>query len=68
LVVVQWVGIGTQTGPLHTPSGAALPATGQRATVPGTSILEIKDGKIVRNWVAFDMVTMLGQLGLLPAM
>jgi steroid delta-isomerase-like uncharacterized protein len=68
LVVVQWVGVGTHTGPLQTPSGAALPPTSQRAAVPGTSVLEIIDGKIARNWVAYDMAGLLGQLGVLPPM
>lgn len=67
-VVVNWAGVGTHTGPLTTPTGNTIPPTGKKATVPGSSTLEIKNGKVTRNVVYFDMVTLLGQLGLMPPM
>ena len=65
-VVVNYVGTGTHTGPLTTPSGGTIPPTGKKAAVPGSNTLEIKNGKITHSWVYFDMVTLLGQLGLMP--
>ncbi len=67
-VVVNWVAIGTHTGPLTTPSGATVPPTGRKATVPGSSTLEIKGGQVTHNWIYWDMVGLLGQLGLMPPM
>jgi steroid delta-isomerase-like uncharacterized protein len=67
-VVVNWVGSGTHTGPMLTPSGNSIPPTGKKAVTPGSSTLEIKNGKVTRNQVYFDMATLLGQLGLLPPM
>ena len=67
-VVVNWVGTGTHNGPLTTPTGNTIPPTHKKATVPGSSTFEIKNGKITRSVVYFDMVTLLGQLGLMPPM
>ena len=67
-VVLMWTGTGTHTGPLTTPTGNKIPPTGKKATVPGSSAFEIKNGKITRAWVYWDMVTLLGQLGLMPPM
>jgi steroid delta-isomerase-like uncharacterized protein len=67
-VVVNWVGTGTHTGPLTTPSGGTIPPTGKKATVPGSTTFEIKGGKVTHSWVHWDMVTLLGQLGLMPPM
>jgi predicted ester cyclase len=67
-VVVNWVGTGTHTGPLTTPSGAKVPPTGKKATVPGSTTLEIKGGKATRQWIHWDMASLLGQLGLMPPM
>ena len=57
-VVVHWVGTGTHNGPLTTPSGGTIPPTGKKAVVPGSSTLEIKDGKVTHNWIHWDMVTL----------
>lgn len=67
-VVLHWTGTGTHTGPLTTPTGNKIPPTGKKAVVPGSSTYEIKNGKITRAWLYWDMVTLLGQLGLMPPM
>ncbi len=65
-VVVNWKGHGTHKGPLVTPDGKTIPATGKHAVVPGSSTIEIKNGKVTSNKIYWDMVTLLGQLGLMP--
>lgn len=67
-VVDHWSIDATHTGPLYSPSGAAIPPTGKSITVKGTLTSEVKDGKVVRTWGYFDMAALLAQLGLLPAM
>ena len=67
-VVIDWVARGTHNGPLGTPSGGTIEATGKKATVPGCSTYYIKDGKITLSTAYYDMVGLLGQLGLLTPM
>ena len=67
-VVINWVASGTHTGPLRTPTGATIPPTGKKAIVPGSTTYQFKDGKAVRGWTYWDMVTLLAQLGLMPGM
>ncbi len=43
-----------------------VPPTGKEATVTGTDIYRMVDGKIVEQWVEVDMLGMMHQLGLLP--
>jgi steroid delta-isomerase-like uncharacterized protein len=61
LVVVYWVARGTNTG-----TGNGLPATGKKAELAGITIWRIVDGKIKEEWSAFDQLSMMQQLGLLP--
>ena len=67
-VVINWVGSGTHNGPLRTPTGATIPATGRKATAPGSTTYQIKNGKAVFSQTYWDMVTLLAQLGLMPGM
>lgn len=62
LVTVVWVARGTNTG-----TGNGLPATGKSAALRGITIWRIVDGKIREEWSAFDQLSFLRQLGLLPA-
>jgi len=62
LVAVYWVARGTNTG-----TGNGLPATGKKAELAGITIWRIVDGKIKEEWSAFDQLSMMQQLGLLPA-
>ncbi len=68
-VVVHWkVSGGAHTGPLRSPSGGVIPPTGKTATVVGSSTSQVKNGKITHSWAFWDMMSLLGQLGLLPPM
>jgi steroid delta-isomerase-like uncharacterized protein len=61
LVVVYWIARGTNTG-----AGNGLPATGKKVEQAGITIWRIVDGKIKEEWSAFDQLSMMRQLGLLP--
>ena len=61
-VTIYWIARGTNTG-----TGNGLPATGKRAELAGITIWRIVDGKIKEEWSAFDQLSMMQQLGLLPA-
>jgi steroid delta-isomerase-like uncharacterized protein len=62
LVTIYWIARGTNTG-----TGNGLPATGKKAELSGITIWRIVDGKIQEEWSAFDQLSMMQQLGLLPA-
>jgi len=62
LVTIYWIARGTNTG-----TGNGLPATGKKAELAGITIWRIVDGKIREEWTAFDQLSMMQQLGLLPA-
>jgi steroid delta-isomerase-like uncharacterized protein len=62
LVTIYWVARGTNTG-----TGNGLPATGKKAELAGITIWRIVDNKIKEEWSAFDQLSMMQQLGLLPA-
>ena len=62
LVTIYWIERGTNTG-----TGNGLPATGKKAELAGITIWRIVDNKIKEEWSAFDQLSMMQQLGLLPA-
>ena len=68
-VVGQWEGGGTHTGPAFTDFliGGLPASTGRKMHFTGTTILKVKDGKIVEEIGLDDGVTALTQLGLLRA-
>ena len=61
LVTIYWIARGTNTG-----AGNGLPATGKTAKLAGITIWRIVDGRIKEEWSAFDQLSMMQQLGLLP--
>lgn len=63
LVTVLWSARGTNTG-----TGNGLPATGKALTGRGITIWRIVDGRITDEWSAFDQLSIMQQLGLLPSM
>lgn len=67
-VVINWVGTGTHTGPLTTPTGDTLAATGKKTSVSGSTTYQIKNGKAVKGWTYWDMVSLLSQLGIMPVL
>ncbi|MBI1876931.1 MAG: ester cyclase [Chloroflexi bacterium] len=63
-VVTEFRGRGKHNGPLAGPAGI-IPATGRAIDVAFCEVLEIKNGKIVKDRLYFDAATMMGQLGLM---
>ena len=61
VVVARWRAAGTHRGDLM-----GLAPTGKRAEVTGMEIAHFSDGKIVDEWVEWDQVAMLRQLGVIP--
>jgi steroid delta-isomerase-like uncharacterized protein len=62
LVTIYWIARGTNTG-----TGNGLPATGKKAEQAGITIWRIVNGKIKEEGSAFDQLSMMQQLGLLPS-
>lgn len=61
LLACEWVMTGTDTHPLSPDA----PATGKSFSVRGTTIAQMKDGKIQREADYWDLATFLRQLGLM---
>ena len=62
-VVTRWRVQGTNTGSLF-----GMPATNRSADFTGVTINRVADGKIAEQWVQFDALGMMQQLGVIPAM
>ena len=65
--VVEFMSRGTNTGPLHMPTGD-MPPTGRYVELRFCTVSQVRNGKIVSNHVYYDLMTMMQQLGLVPAM
>jgi predicted ester cyclase len=63
--VIEFVGRGAHKGTLSGPQGD-IPPTGRWVELPCCEVYRIRDGKIVGGGIYFDLVTLLGQLGLMP--
>ena len=63
---MEFRGIGTHTGPLATPMGV-IPPTGRRVDFPLCDVWEVRDGKVVSTHNYFDVMSLLGQLGISAA-
>jgi len=62
-VITRWHGTGTHKGELM-----GIPASGRRGEgIHGCNITEYRGGKIVREWVYWDVATLLRQIGAMPA-
>ena len=59
---MEWLMSGTHEGDLP-----GMPATGKSFSVRGSTILELRDGRIRRNSDYWDMATFLKQVGLTPS-
>lgn len=59
-VALEWVMTGTHTGPLQD-----LPPTGKPFSLQGCSIIQLRDGRILRNTDYWDFMTFLHQLGVM---
>jgi steroid delta-isomerase-like uncharacterized protein len=58
--------VGTHTGPLRTPDGVEVPATGKRFDFPFVGIFGFQGSKIRSIRIYYDQLELLGQLGLMP--
>lgn len=61
-VVTRWTAAGTHTAPF-----GKIPPTGKRVQVSGINVKRIVNGKAVEEWVNFDLMGLLQQLGAIPA-
>jgi predicted ester cyclase len=62
-VICRWTSTGTHTGDL-----LGIAPTGKSATVTGTDIERVENGKLAEGWGVFDQLGLLQQLGVIPAM
>jgi steroid delta-isomerase-like uncharacterized protein len=60
-VAIRWTATGTHEGPLMD-----LPPTGKQVTLKGMNFLRFEDGKIAEDWVIWDSMSMMQQLGIGP--
>jgi predicted ester cyclase len=51
----------------HTGDFIGIPATGKQVTMSGISIHRVKDGKLAEHWAQVDGLSLLQQLGAIPA-
>jgi steroid delta-isomerase-like uncharacterized protein len=61
-VVVRWTNTGT-----HVAEFAGIPPTGRTFSITGIDIYRLTDGLLCEHWDVVDQLSMLGQLGVLPA-
>ncbi len=64
-VVTSWVATGTNSSPLRLSNGGSLPTTGRKVSVPGVTISEVRNNKIMHQTITWDQVTFLMQLGVM---
>jgi len=57
-VVLHWTASGTHQGEF-----LGVPATHQKALIAGTSIYRMEDGKIAEEWVNWNLMSLMEQLG-----
>lgn len=51
----------------HTGTFMGIPPTGRETTVTGIDILRFENGKVVEHWAEFDRLSLMQQLGVIPA-
>jgi len=61
MVTKRWTYHATHTGDL-----SGLPPTGKRIMMSGLELFRLADGKIVEAWVAYDNLSLMQQLGVIP--
>jgi steroid delta-isomerase-like uncharacterized protein len=60
-VVVRWAWTGTHSGAFR-----GIAATGRRVSTTGIVVYQLREGKVVRNWLENDRLGLLQQLGVVP--
>jgi steroid delta-isomerase-like uncharacterized protein len=61
-IIVFWTFSGTNTGLLRTPMGD-VPATGKKVQFSGVAIDHVEEGKIIEDWVVWNVLDLMQQLG-----
>ena len=61
-VVIRWTITGTHKGPYM-----GVAPTDKRVTLTGISIRRFEEGKIAEEWVVSDMLGLMQQMGIIPA-
>ncbi len=61
-VVTRWTARGTHTGDFM-----GVPPTGRATVTTGIGIDRYQDGKVVESWNQFDALSLMQQLGVIPA-
>jgi steroid delta-isomerase-like uncharacterized protein len=61
-VATRWTGRGTHSGEF-----AGIAATGKEVTISGLTISRLDGDKVVEDWINWDTLGMLVQLGAIPA-
>ncbi|MFB0519237.1 MAG: ester cyclase [Acidobacteriota bacterium] len=61
-IVMRWTATGTNTGTLVSPLGE-LPPTGKKFRISGLDISRVVNGKIAEEWLVYNLLDMLQQLG-----
>jgi hypothetical protein len=61
-VATRWAARALHTGPLM-----GLPPSGRTIHVTGVNVARIEAGRIVESWSNFDMLSLLRQVGAIPA-
>jgi steroid delta-isomerase-like uncharacterized protein len=51
----------------HTGDFAGIPATGNKVALQFVDIMRVRDGKIVEHWNCIDQLSLMQQLGVIPA-
>jgi steroid delta-isomerase-like uncharacterized protein len=63
-VLIHWMARGTHDERLATVTGETIPPTQRSVRVSGALLVEVRDGKIVRDWSYWDQLSLLAQLGI----
>ena len=64
VVVTQWIFTGTNTGPLEPPIfEKRVEPTGKTVRLRGVSVYDVGDGRILREAIYVDLVTLMVELG-----
>ena len=61
-VVVRWTNSARHVGDF-----LGIPPTGRSCAIAGIDIYRLEDGRLAEHWHVIDQLTMLQQLGLMPA-
>jgi predicted ester cyclase len=63
-ILIHWMASGTHDERLATVTGQTIPPTQRSVRVSGALLIEVRDGKIVRDWSYWDQLSLLAQLGI----